>query len=103
MMDNFVQGFDPEIFSVDATIKNRRITRSQILKKIGCPHLKLRDYDGYFLWEYDTYPDEYDCTSTENNSYKHADQSIVVCRLNDMTLEQWVDDGKKFVQEVEMS
>lgn len=100
-MDNFVQGFDPKIFSIDARIKNRRIRRSQILKKIGCPHLKLHDCDGYFLWVYDTYPDEYDITSTENKSYRYADQSIVVNKLSDMTLEQWVNDGKNFVQECE--
>lgn len=102
-MNNFVQGFDSEIFSIDATIKNRRVRRSQILKVIDCPHLKLHDYNGYFLWVYDTYPDEYEITSTEDNSYKFADQSIIVNKLNDMTLEQWVDDGKKFVQEMEMS
>lgn len=98
-MNNFVQGFDPEIFSIDAKIKNRSIRRSQILKAIGCPHLKIDDYDGYFLWVYDTYPNEnYD---SFNSGFIYETISTYCHRLNDMSLDEWVRIGKDFVKEVE--
>lgn len=102
-MNDRVEGFCPEIFSIDVKIKNPNIKRSQILKAIGCPHLKLHDYDDYFSWEYDTYPEDFDDDANHHHSYIFSNQSVPVCKLNHMTLEQWVISGELFVEEMEKS
>ena len=65
------------------------ITRKQILDKIGEKHLRLYQGDGYNYFIYD---DE------ENNIYES--ESIMVMRLNWMSLEQWIDAGRAFISRV---
>ena len=66
------------------------MTRNQIIKKIGNPHLNLYTGEGYFYFVYDT-------GSTED----WYDHSVYVYRLNHMSLDKWVDEGKGFIKEVE--
>jgi len=65
------------------------MTRNQIIKKIGNPHLKLYAGEGYFYFVYDnTDPNQWD------------DHSVYVYRLHDLSLNQWVDEGNRFLKEV---
>ena len=65
------------------------MTRNQIIKKIGNPHLNLYAGEGYFYFVYDnTDPNQWD------------DHSVYVYRLHDMSLNQWVDEGNRFLKEV---
>lgn len=60
-------------------------TVKPILKKINCPHLNLYKGDGYWYFIYD-------------NGTTYESESVMVIRLNDMTVEQWVDAGEAFVE-----
>ncbi len=64
----------------------------QILKAINCPHLDLtRGPDGgYWYFTYD------DLLTGE-----YETKSIYCCYLNQMTVDQWVEDGKDFVAEMQ--
>ena len=65
------------------------MTRNQIIKKIGNPHLNLYTGKGYFYFVYDT-----------GNIKDFADHSVYSYRLNHMSLDQWVDEGNGFLKEV---
>ena len=65
------------------------MTRKQIIKKIGSPHLSLYSGEGYFYFVYDN-----------GNPHAWGDHSVYVYRLHDMSLEQWIEEGKNFLQEV---
>jgi len=65
------------------------MTRKQIIKKIGNPHLNLYVGNGYFYFVYD---------NTDPNQWE--DHSINVLRLHDMSLDQWVEEGNRFLKEV---
>lgn len=63
------------------------ITSKQILTAIGCPHLTLIRVvgKGYWYFQYD-------------DGKKYDTQSVYVPRLNMMSLERWVEDGKELVE-----
>lgn len=65
------------------------ITRAQIVKKIGNPHLSLYDGDGYFYFVY------------EDGKGAWGDRSVYVYRLNHLSLDRWVDEGNDFIKEME--
>ena len=65
------------------------MTRNQIIKKIGNPHLKLYTGKGYFYFVYDT-----------GNIKDYDDHSVYVYRLNHLSLDQWVNEGNGFLKEV---
>ena len=72
----------------------KRVTRKEILKAIGCPHLSLRKStypcrDARFVFTYERH------SQTLGTYWIHVDQ------LNRGTLEEWVESGKTFVDEVE--
>ena len=101
---NFVHGFDSHIFSIDLPIRRPRFKRSQILKAIGCPHLKLHSDNGYFTWTYDTYPDDYDYQEYYGDEdvdvpYLYIEKVEPIYQLNHMSLEKWIERGKDFAKE----
>lgn len=63
----------------------------QIIKLIGCSHLSLVRCVGEAYWYF-----VFDLP--EHNIYET--ESVYTPRLNDMTVDQWVDIGKSFVDEV---
>ena len=65
------------------------MTRNQIIKKIGNPHLNLYIGKGYFYFVYDT-----------GNIKDYDDHSVYVYRLNHLSLDQWVNEGNGFLKEV---
>lgn len=73
------------------------ITTKQILKEIGCPHLEIVRGMGYWYFVYDTYV----LTNALTYSGRYETRSVMLKNLNHMTLEQWVEDGKLFVKDVE--
>lgn len=67
------------------------VTVKKILEAVGCSKLKLyRAREGYFYFEYD---------DTDAKVYDTV--SVFVWRLNQMSLESWVADGKEFVAKME--
>lgn len=68
------------------------ISSKAILKAIGCDKLSLVRVpgDGYWYFAYD---------AIESNFYET--ESIYVMRLNDMSLERWVEYGVSFVAKSE--
>lgn len=71
-----------------------RFTTKKILKEIGCDKLDLwkagEGDRGYWVFQYD------------DPALKIYDtSSIMTPRLSDMTLEQWVTEGKGFVEHME--
>ena len=72
----------------------KRVTRKEILKAIGCPHLSLRK---------STYPCRDACFAFtyERRSQTLGTYWIHVDQLNCRTLEEWVESGKAFVAKAE--
>ena len=66
--------------------KTKTLTRNQIIKKIGNPHLKLYTGKDYFYFVF--------------GGYNYAQHSVMVPYLKDLSLDQWVDEGKSFLQEI---
>ena len=64
------------------------MTRNQIIKKIGNPHLSLHAGKGYFYFVYDKSDREFD------------ERSVYTMRLNDLSLDRWVEEGKELLNEV---
>ena len=64
----------------------------RILKMIGCDKLSLEYASGDYYW-YFIYDDP------ANEIFET--QSVYVMRLNSMSLERWVEDGKSFVKKIE--
>ena len=100
-----VLGFDADIFSIKAKPKSRkRVSRHRIMQQIACPALSLAKCsyscrDAYFIFEYDTHP----ALSGEDRP-EHAlwdTMSVYGAQLNHMTEEQWVAEGKAFVDAIE--
>lgn len=68
------------------------ITTKQILKEIGCKYLSLYRGKGYWYFVYD---------DLSVDATKYDTMSVYVCRLNEMSLDRWIEEGKDFVKEVE--
>ena len=66
------------------------MTRKQIIKKIGNPHLSLRNGGGYFYFVYDNGSDAIWGRKNTHGVYCY--------RLNHMSLEQWVSEGEYFLK-----
>ena len=64
------------------------MTRKQIIKKIGNPHLSLHAGKGYFYFVFDKSDREFD------------ERSVYTMRLNDLSLDRWVEEGKELLNEV---
>jgi len=100
-----VRDFDSHIFSIKVKPKSRkRVSRHRIMQQIACPALSLAKCsyscrDAYFIFEYDTHPH----LSGENRpEYALWDtMSVYVAQLNHMSEEQWVAEGKAFVDAIE--
>jgi hypothetical protein len=58
---------------------------TQVLKKIKCEYLSLYKGEGYWYFIFD-------------NGTTYESESIMVIRMNDMTVEQWVDAGEAFLE-----
>lgn len=72
-----------------------RVTKKAILKQVGSPYLDLHivpDAGGgrYVYFEYDA-----------PAAFKYDTRSVMVPRLSDMSIEQWVAEGKALVAEME--
>lgn len=67
-----------------------KLTTKKILKAIGCAQLQLhRSPKGYFYFVYvDPFRETFE------------DRSVMVFRLEDMSFESWVAEGKALVAEV---
>lgn len=63
------------------------INTSRILRRIDCPHLSLLKGDGYWYFVYDI---------PSLNIFET--KSVYTMRLNDLTLDMWVADGKELVE-----
>lgn len=63
------------------------ITTRKILKAIGCPILNLYKGEGYWYFVYD---------DLDRNVFET--QSVYTVRLSNLPLEEWVREGKEFVQ-----
>lgn len=63
----------------------------EIVKAIGCPHINLYRGEGYWYFIFD------DLAATG----RYDSESVYCMRLNDMSLERWVESGKSFVARME--
>lgn len=72
-------------------MSKRASNTKEILKSIGCDKIDLVRVVGEGYW-YFCYDD------VEANIFET--KSVYTPRLNDMTLEQWTDIGKAFVDEI---
>lgn len=63
------------------------ITTRKILKAIGCPILNLYKGEGYWYFVYD---------DLDRNVFET--QSVYTVRLSNLPLEEWVREGREFVQ-----
>lgn len=59
-------------------------TVKQILKQVDCKHLSLVSGKGYWYFIYD-------------NGIAYKTYSIYTMRLNDLKKEEWIAEGKEFV------
>jgi len=66
-----------------------RVTVKAILREIGCPHLDLVQGKGYWYFVYD-----------DKAKHFHT-YSIATMRLSAMTLDEWVKEGREWVQILE--
>ncbi len=62
----------------------RTITNAMTVRKIP---VRLRPARGYFILEYD-------------NGQRYETKSVMVCRLSQLTLGQWVEEGRLFASEI---
>lgn len=67
------------------------ISTAQIIKKIGCDKLALCKGEGYWYFVYD---------DLEANGI-YEDESVCSFKLNQLSLELWVEIGKDFVARAE--
>lgn len=74
------------------------ITTKQILKQIANKNLELVRGSGYWYFVYDDYKLD---IHTLTYSGRYQTRSVMCQNLKYMTLEQWVEEGKDFVEEVE--
>ena len=63
------------------------LTTNQIIKEIGCKHLSLVKGKGYWYFIFDN-----------NKAYKT--HSVYTMRLSDLKLENWIAEGKEFVDQM---
>jgi hypothetical protein len=101
-----IVGFDRGIFNIRVAKKpNPTIKKSQILKAIGSPYLKLEDdYTGAFTFTYDSYPPDFaydDSIQPEEHGHFNEWLRIPADKLSNKTLKEWTDIGKEFVRRVE--
>lgn len=68
------------------------ITVKQILKAIGCPHLNLYQGEGYWYFVY---------SNEAQGGNPYEDKSIPVLRLNHMSLDRWIEEGRELVQQAQ--
>ena len=66
-----------------------RITMVRILNILDVPHLSLYEGPGYYYFVYD-----------DVDADVYQTRSVMVYRLNHMTLDQWVQEGRSFVNEI---
>lgn len=65
------------------------LTTKKILKTINCPHLSLHQGVDYLYFMYDDKKDLFDTWA------------VMVMKINDLTLEQWIEEGKEFIKRME--
>ena len=63
------------------------MTRNQIIKAVGNPHLNLYASDGYFYFVFD---------NVDINDYD--DHSVYVYRLKHLSLSQWINEAQTFLK-----
>ena len=68
----------------------KRITTKAIIKAIGCDNLTLVRDVGYWYFVYD-----------DVKFLFYKTESVYTPRLNDLSLDRWVDIGKAFVTEIQ--
>jgi hypothetical protein len=66
------------------------INRNQILRAIGCPFLSLNEGNGYWYFVY---------SNPNGNIYE--DRSIYVYRMNELSLDAWVEEGRGLIEKAE--
>jgi len=105
MSTEIIHNYDPHIFSIKVKRKKQRISRNQILKAIGCKHLSLDKIytrgGNYFLFIYDTHPHLHG--EDRPDFAEWADHPVLVQSLNHLTLNKWIQEGTKLVEEMEMN
>lgn len=62
----------------------------QILKAINCDKLDLARGEGYWYFVYD-----------DTSKKLYETHSVYCCYLNQMTVDQWVEEGKDFVAKMQ--
>ena len=65
-------------------------TRAAILKALGDDRVSFEVGDDYFYFLY----------SESGNDY-YMDRCVYVSRLNHLSLEQWVEEGKAFIASID--
>lgn len=68
------------------------MTRAQIIGAIGNPHLQLYRGEGYHYFVYNN--------GKDGDEMVYDDYSIYVYRLNHLSFDRWVDEGKDFLKKV---
>ncbi len=63
------------------------ITTKQIIKSLGNKNLSLFRGNGYFYFAYD-------------DGIVFETESVYTKRLNDLTLDMWIDTGKSFLSKI---
>ena len=101
-MGNTIYNVDAHIFSIKTPAPVRRVTISQILKKIDCKHLSLEkvltDSGNYFLFIYDTHPDLEGEDRPEWSDW--CEHSVYAHQLNHISIDQWVSEGSQFCNDM---
>ncbi|MAW27130.1 MAG: hypothetical protein CL498_03965 [Actinobacteria bacterium] len=69
------------------------LTAKKIIKEIGHPHLNLYRGEGYQYFVYDNGKDGGDMV--------YGDYSVYVYRINDLSLDRWVSEGKDCIKQIE--
>lgn len=70
----------------------QRITRKEILKAIGSDKLKLWNTNHYWWFEFDDY----------KATKRYDTHSVYVMRLSQLSLREWVNEGKILLAQMEM-
>ena len=69
------------------------LTVKKIIKAIGHPHLNLYRGEGYQYFVYDN--------GKEGDDMVYGDYSVYVHRINDLSLDRWVAEGKDCIKQIE--
>ena len=69
------------------------LTAKKIIKEIGHPYLNLYRGEGYQYFVYDN--------GKDGDDMVYGDYSVYVHRINHLSLDRWVSEGKDCIKQIE--